>query len=443
MVSELLYVRLRRSTGFISHLKGAVVFRKTQAIGLALVPAALVGSLIAAAPAGASSISSRIAATENGYLGTAFGSLVNSTVVNSGRSALSSLGCTSQAGVTHSNSVASVGASGLASTGVVTTSVQSKGTGSGPATVSTTTVAGVSLLGGLVGATALKSVSTTSLNTTTGKYSTSASGTTFTGLTVEGLPIVVSPAANTKLSLPGVGYVELNQQSSKIGKSQASLRVIAIHVVVTISTPLAPVGTNIEIGFASSGLAGAVQGLLTGLAYGAHANVGNHVTVGSLFPEGLSCTGTHGTTVTNPGGSLNIPGIASGGAVVDSVSGSTAKPDAHASSTIANLNLLSSLIKAGTIKADVTAKGNPPSYTDNSSFAGLSVSGFPGLGDSVKPNTKLSLAGIGTLWLHRVQKFKHEIQVTMIQVDVTASGNPLGLSVGTKINIGYAKAGIA
>jgi len=419
------------------------VFRKTQAIGLALVPAALVGSLVAAAPAGASSVTSRIAATENGYLGTAFGTSVTSTAVKSGRSALSTLACTSQPGITRTNTVASVGAGGLATTGVVNTSVQSEDTGSGPATVSTTTVAGVSLLGGLVGVTGLKSVSTTSLNTTTGKYSTSADGTQFTGLTVAGLPILVSPAANTKLTLPNVGYVELNQQSSKVGKSQASMRVIAVHIVVTLSTPLAPVGTNIEIGFASSGLAGAVQGLLTGLAYGAHANVGNTIIAGNLFPESLSCMGTGGATMTNPGGSLNIPGIISGGVVTDSVAGSTAKPNAHVSSTIANLNLLNGLITVGAIKANVTAAGNPPSFTDNSSFVGLSVSGYPTLGDSIKPNTKLSLAGLGTLWLHRVQKFQHEIQVTMIQIDVTAPGNPLGLSLGTKINVGYAKAGVA
>ena len=95
---------------------------------------------------------------------------------------------------------------------------------------------------------------------------------------------------------------------------------------------------------------------------------------------------------------------------------------------IQNLNLLGGLVTATVVKADVTASGNPPSLGDHSSFVGLSVAGQPGIGDNVPVNTKVPLAGLGTLWLHRVVQTGTSIRVIMIQLDVTVPSNPLGLT---------------
>jgi hypothetical protein len=99
-------------------------------------------------------------------------------------------------------------------------------------------------------------------------------------------------------------------------------------------------------------------------------------------------------------------------------------------------------VTAKAIEAVVTASGNPPTLAGHSTFVGLSVAGHSGLGDKIAPNTKLSLAGIGTLWLNRQIRTTDGITVIVIQLDVTVSGNPLGLKTGTKVNVAYAQVGI-
>lgn len=378
-----------------------------------------------------------------GFQATAYGTSVKvGSVVQSGRSAFAGLGCISAPGITRTNTAASVSVPSL-QTGTIDTSASSVATSTAVAATSSSTVQSATLLGGLVSATVVKSVSTTSRNDATGAFGVSAAGTTFAGLTVAGVPISGTPAPNTRLTLPGVGYVILNQQVSHTGRRSADLTVTGLHLVVTLSTPLAPVGTQIIVGAAESKLGGPVIALLDGLAYGAKANVGSTIIAGEQFPQPLGCLGTDGKTDTNSALSVSVPGILSSGTVSDTAEGTAGatKVSGKVTSTVQQLNLLSGLVTANAVSADVTVSGKSPALGDGSSFAGLSVSGFPGIGDSVPPNTKLSLAGIGTLWLHRVTKTAGSITVVMIQLHVTVPGNPLGLAVGTRVNVAYAKIG--
>jgi hypothetical protein len=52
------------------------------------------------------------------------------------------------------------------------------------------------------------------------------------------------------------------------------------------------------------------------------------------------------------------------------------------------------------------------------------------------------VAGLGTLWLHRVITTSNTIHVIMIQLIVTVPNNPLGLAPGTKVNVASAKVGV-
>ena len=301
------------------------------------------------------------------------------------------LPCTSQTGVTHTNSIASVTIPPLL-TRDGHDRAASQATPGGPASVSKATTQGASALGGLVTATAVQSVSTTTEHAP-GSFSTSAAGTKFVGLVVAGTAISGTPAPNTKINLPGVGYVILNQQVSTVTKTGASLTVIAIHVVVTKPSPAAPAGTQIVVSFAQSSLGGPVAGLLDGLAYGARANVGTTVIAGQEFPEPLSCLGTNGKTKTNQGAGLSIPGILASGTVTDTVQGTATATTASAAatSTVQALNLLGGTVTATAIKAAVSATGNPPAFGDNSTFLHLTVAGHPGIGAHVAPNTKITL----------------------------------------------------
>jgi hypothetical protein len=191
----------------------------------------------------------------------------------------------------------------------------------------------VSLLAGLVSATAVKSVSTTSENPDTHTFGVSAAGTVFTGLEVAGHPISGTPKANTKITLPGVGYVVLNQQVKQVSSATASLTVIAVHVYVTKGIKGVTAGTQAVVAFATSRLSGPEYGLLSGLAYGANAHVAGTVIAGSLFPESLACRGTDGKTDTNSGAALKIPGILASGTVTDTAEGTVTATTASATVT--------------------------------------------------------------------------------------------------------------
>jgi len=414
------------------------MFRKTHAFSLAAA-VVLAGGVFAQAPAAFAK------ALETGYQGSAYGTQVNvDSIVQSGRSALSVLGCVSQPGVQKTNTAVSVNAAPALTTGTLDTSAASQTTATGVASVASSNVASVGLLGGLVSASAVTSVSTAGRDNSTGALSVSAAGTQFAGLSVAGIPISGTPAPNTRISLPGVGYVMLNQQTSSIGAISAKMTVIGIHVVVTITTPLAAAGTQIEVGYATSSLGGPVRGLLGGVGYGASAHVGGNVIAGEEFPQPMPCLGTHGNTLANSAASVTIPGVLATGTVTDTANGTANanKVSGEVTAAIQNLNLLGGMVTATVVEADVTASGNPPSLGDHSSFVGLSVAGQPGIGDNVPVNTKVPLAGIGTLWLHRVVQTGTSIRVIMIQLDVTVPSNPLGLSPGTVVDIASAQVNV-
>jgi hypothetical protein len=95
-----------------------------------------------------------------------------------------------------------------------------------------------------------------------GAASSSDSGTALVGVSIMGgPPLGGTPAANTTLSLPGIGFVTLNEQFCDgagslppcAGTTHSGLTVRAIHVVVTNPNAVgAPVGANVVVAEAHS-----------------------------------------------------------------------------------------------------------------------------------------------------------------------------------------------
>jgi hypothetical protein len=262
------------------------------------------------------------------------------------------------------------------------------------------------------------------------------------GLTINGHPISATPAPNTTISLPGIGYVVLNQHTSTVGTHSASLTVTAIHVVVNGTHSSATPGTQLFVSVANSSLSGPELGLLKGSAFGTSVNAADGTVVsGPTFPVGLGCLGTGGATLTNAGVAVSLPQVLTAGTIKDTAAGlvSGTQVSGETTSTIQNLNLLNGAVTANLIKADVTTNGNPPTLGDKSSFLGLRVLGVP-ITVNPNPNTAITLAGIGTLWLHRQIKTTTGITVIMVQLVITNAGTHL--PVGTVINVGDANVGI-
>ncbi|HYT82080.1 MAG TPA: choice-of-anchor P family protein [Gemmatimonadales bacterium] len=97
---------------------------------------------------------------------------------------------------------------------------------------SVATVADINILNGLIAATEV--IATVTSTRTASGASSSGNGSSFEGLTVAGVPVTSGDgwvAPNTQMSLPGVGYVVLNEQiPSGDGVTSSGLTVNMIHV---------------------------------------------------------------------------------------------------------------------------------------------------------------------------------------------------------------------
>jgi hypothetical protein len=381
------------------------------------------------------------------YQGSAYGTKVNvGNVLTSGRSALVTLGCTDVAGLNKTNTAAALDLAPLLASGTVATSAQTFASPVAARTIATTQQ--VNLLTtlafptGLVHADAVRAESTTTY-TGTG-FTTRSTGTNLANLVVAGIPITATPAPNTRIDLPGFGYVILNEQSRTLTATSASLSVNAIHLVITGTNRLgiAP-NTNVIVSHADSGLGGPVAGTLDGIAYGSSATVGSLVTAGRTFPISMPCLGTNGRLRTNTGVGVTVPGLLTTGTITDTARGTV---DANAAtgemtSTVDDANVLTGLVTATLITADAHAStdGSTFKFRDTgSTFATLSVAGFPGIDANVAANTQITVPNVGTLYLHRVIRTAHSIEVRMIELVLTNVVN--GLPVGTDVRVAVAEA---
>ena len=386
--------------------------------------------------------------TSFGFFASAYGTLAKvGTDVKSGRSAPSTIACTNETGAHASNTVASTSVPPFVSTGVIDTTADSLTISGGVASRATADVHGANLLGGLITADEVESVSQTSHDGS--GFHVDASGSTLVNLVIDGNPITVTPPPNTRVNLPGVGHVILNEQHSHIGASSASLIVNMIHVFVTEANQRGvPVGTQIIVGHAESALVGPVLGLLDGFAYGTRASVkvdGNTtITSGPSALIKLGCLGTEGVVKSNTVASVKIKDVLTTGTVRTTAQGTVSSTEAagETTSSVQTANLLGGLVRANVVQADAHAStdGTNFSFSDSGSkFVGLSVAGHPEIGDNVAPNTQVTIPGLGRLYLHRVLTSANDIEVRMIELVVTQA-NSYNLPVGTDVRIGVAEA---
>jgi hypothetical protein len=369
-----------------------------------------------------------------------------------GKSAVSTLGvCGIVEPPVHSeNTVLSTDASPEFTTGVINTTADGNILPDG--TLQATATADVldanlliTQLGGVITADEVKAVSTTTHDVA--GFHTSADGSTFVNLVVAGIPIIGNPEPNTRIDLVGFGYVVLNEQITRIRSTSASFTVNMIHVFITEANILnIPIGTEIIVSHAFSGLTSGVEGTLDGQAYGTKASVGRVVSSGPSALIKIGCLGTNGRLRTNSVAEVQDPPLFSVGEVVDTALGTVDSTSAvgELTSTVQAVDVVTSLVTASLVKADAHASniGGTLAFSDDGSmFVDLHVTGFPDINDDVPPNTRLHIVGLGTLWLHRIIQTSNSIEVRMIEVIVTEA-NGFGLTIGTDIQVADAEASV-
>jgi hypothetical protein len=340
-----------------------------------------------------------------------------------------------------SNTVAGVTAPPVLSSGTVFTTATTSGSGADVQSSTTATTQAVSLLTGMVQADAVEAASATSHDST--GFHTSSAGSAFVNLKVLGTPINATPPPNTTITLPGLGFVILNQQH--VTKSGRELTVNMIHVVINIANPLIPTGTEAIVSHATSDLEGPVVGAVDGLAYGTSARVGTLVRSGPTARVILPCIGTDGAVITNTLAGINVPGLFSSGTITATAQGSVSGNalSSETTATVDGANVVNSLVSADAVTADAHAAsdGTTVTFSDaGSTFLNLSVQGHPEISANPPANTKVVLPGLGTLYLHRVIHRTNSIEVRMIELVVGQNGS--GLPVGLDIRIAVAEASV-
>ncbi len=379
------------------------------------------------------------------YTADAYGSYANvGTVIKAGKSAVVSLGTcgTLTPPIANSNTVAAVSVPPYVTTGLVNTTASATDVSGTQTAKSTSDVHSANVLSGLITADEVKAVSATSHDTN--GFHVSSVGSSFVKLVVAGVHIAGLPAPNTQIDLVGFGHVILNEQLTKFGSTSASLTVNMIHVFVTLQNPLVPVGTEIIVAHAASGLSTSIGGTLDGFAYGTSAKLANVFLSGQSALIHLGCLGTGGVTKTNSIVSISFPPEFTTGTVTDTAKGTVTSTTAtgETTSTVQTANLVDGLVTADAVKADAHSFTDGTTFTFDdagSSFLNLTVSGHPEINDQVGPNTKVFLAGLGTLWLKREITTPNSIEIRMIEIIVTLENN-YGIPVGTDIRLAVAEA---
>jgi hypothetical protein len=371
------------------------------------------------------------------YAGQAYGSSVQvGNVFSSGPSFRALLGaCTARAGDTNTNSGASTNVPGLFTTGTVSNTVKTSADSSSGTTWSSATVQKVNVLAGLISATAVQAVSRVTYTASTGGF-TFSNGSHVLSIVVAGH--VVNAAMNQKINLPGLGYVIVNETSRSVQNGFASQSVTMLHIYITVPGNVygLKAGTNIHIARAIAGLhRPTAGGPVGGVAYGTHANVGNTIISGYSSILYMRCLGGSDTTSV---ASTNLPHIGSTGTIQTTTSSSLGlATKGHATSTVQTVNLLSGLIRATAVKADVAGSydGITHRFFDQSTFTSLVVNG---VAINANARSTIQLSGLGTLYVHRVIKDSHSYAVRMLELVVTVP-NSYNLAVGTDVQVGVAR----
>ncbi|MCK9878963.1 hypothetical protein MXD59_24930 [Frankia sp. Ag45/Mut15] len=168
-------------------------------------------------------------------------------------------------------------------------------------------------------------------------------------------------------------------------------------------------------------------------AYGASASVGGVVTVGPLFPTGISCTIQPGLVAT-AGGLVNIPGVITAAPTFQSATTAHSGPNnnqvAVTRSTVASINLLGGLVGLTGLGVTSTAvnTGAGVASAGSVSLGALTVLGIPIPLGSIGANTTIAIPLLGSITLNEQTVAANGIRTIGAHIRLLAGPNA-GLDV--------------
>jgi hypothetical protein len=200
---------------------------------------------------------------------------------------------------------------------------------------STSTVHHLNLLNGLVTGTSIK---TTAATVVTSRGASSSGSVTGVGLKV-GVTSLSAPAANTKVNLPGIGYVVLNEQTRRDGgKFSSSITVNAIDIYITQKNSLGlGAGAGLSWGMPRPASSMCPHSIWWGSnAYGMYAYGKSATVTLSSGPAAYASVGCAGGDSTNRVAKFSVSGVGRSGTIVDraTASISSSKSSSHGQAKI-------------------------------------------------------------------------------------------------------------
>lgn len=384
------------------------------------------------------------------YMGSSGGTQITAlgTMISSGLTASSNLADSvvpNQSAV----QVAKVQVASLIDVGAITSGQQAVASGDGVKITSGVKIAGISLLGGAIKADAIESTSFASASSAGLDGGTS---TTFVRLTIGGKAYPLNIPANTKVEIPGLVSIVINE--SRVDKSVPGKTIrtmgTALHLTllksVNSGANTVPAGAEIKLNPTQALIVPTgdeVASAIGGFAYATFAGigVGNDIKV-LAQPTGivmLPSTGTNGVETKNTIARVNIPSVATVDAISTKANAKTiiGYSDVSTGAELANINLLGGLITAQAV--DVTAHVRK-SAADNvaeatTNFVNLVVAGKK-IPINVAPNTQLYILGIGQVYINQ-QLTKPNYSV-VVGLRITLSTKKFGLPIGADVHVGVA-----
>lgn len=365
--------------------------------------------------------------------------------VRSGHSAITTLGCTTRAGVTHQNTTDHSQLSQAGTVGATSTQTQTvRPDGGGLESIGLSKVTGLDLFDGKLTANAVDAASTV----TGGSSVATAGSTTFDDLEIDGHRIDFQPSPNQSIAVPGVGTVTLNAQDTTSTGGVTEMTVNGLDVSLDKHNLAGlPAGAHLVIGHARAALHDVASHPLRGVAYGTEITNGKTVTSKRSFAQIMPCEGTqHAHPARNVGAGVDVARAIRTGAVTSRAVGQTGPDGASGTtrSSVTDISLLHHLVTADVVTAvaHVAENGRNISTSEHGSrIVGLRVDGHP-VDVTSKPNTAIDLpGGLGTLYLNHVTTTPRGLTVHTIDLQLAQPRD--GLAKGSDIVVGNAVAAIA
>ncbi|GAA1594580.1 hypothetical protein GCM10009789_55790 [Kribbella sancticallisti] len=406
-------------------MRPRIGYKKLAAVGVAAVVG--VASTIALTSGSAS------AAPVFGYSGYAFGTDVQAGVVGHGPQVVAQFSCTTDSNRSDQNDLATANVNNQAIARTVTTDTHSFNNQHGNGVTSNATAVDIRI-GSLLTLTGAKTTTTAVYKNGNLSYTGS---TTFASVKIGGVsvPSLVKPGPNTKVAVPGLGYIVLNRVGGV--KTSAGIYSYAQAVVLHATTKnrYIPKGVDVAVLKTRAEITKPATAMVIGDAYGTKAYVDKLVKSGPTSYQ-ATCQGTEGKTIRNAVAEVVIPKVAYVGAIYTTKNGymGAEKSAVNFTSHVAGVKVGN--LSIGAIESSASAwktKDGKVGLNSSSNVVSIKV-GNKSYNVPTEPNSTLDIPGVAKLTFNQVVRQSRYISVNALVIDV--------YSLNTKVIVGHSAAGV-